>query len=203
VQSIDHTCTTIIMSESCADSNNQIPEKARFCKKCCDYLPIAEFPANANVCKKHDYLGTQTERWCKECKDFICLSLFRKGSVDFLCRKHMYNKSGRKAMEKQRNKPENVGIISIRNICYIDNRIFKHSSIGLTKAEIEILTKSKSQSELFHFALLPVDPTKIMSVDNVVLVSREKRDKMMKFFKSNNKEKYEKIAKKEKRRASA
>jgi len=52
------------MSESCADSNNQIPEKARFCKKCCDYLPIAEFPANANVCKKHDYLGTQTERWC-------------------------------------------------------------------------------------------------------------------------------------------
>jgi len=115
----------------------------------------------------------------------------------------MYNKSGRKAMEKHRNKPENVGIISIRNICYKDNIIFKHSSIGLTKADIEFLTKSKSQSELFHFALLPVDPAKIMSVDNVVLVSREKRDKMMKFFKNNNTEKYEKIAKKEKRRASA
>ena len=78
-------------------------------------------------------------------------------------------------MEKQRNKPENVGIISIRNICYIDNRIFKHNSIGLRKDEIEILTKSKSQLDLIHFALLPVDPTKIMSVDNVVLVSRSKR----------------------------
>jgi len=81
-------------------------------------------------------------------------------------------------------------------------KTFKQSSIGLTRDEIKMVTKSISNSELIKFALLPVDPTKQMSVNNVDVVSQEKRDKMMKFFKNKNQEKYEKIAKKEKRRAS-
>ena len=194
------------MSESCADSNNQKPERARYCKRCCDYLPIAEFSAtdtkNKDICKRHDDFGAKTVRWCKECDNFMCISLFRKGVVEFLCRKHMYDKRGRRAMEKIRNNPENVGFLSVRNICYVDMKTFKQSSIGLTRDEIKMVTKSISNSELIKFALLPVDPTKQMSVNNVDVVSQEKRDKMMKFFKNKNQEKYEKIAKKEKRRAS-
>ena len=184
----------------------QCEEKARYCKRCCDYLPIAEFSetdtVHTDICKRHDDLRAKTVRWCKTCNDFVCLSLFRKGVVEFLCKKHMYDQRGRKAMANVRNKPENIGFMSIRNICYVDMKTFKQNSIGLKREEIEMVTNSIIKSELIKFALLPIDPSKQMSIDNVVLVSREKRVNMMKIFKDNRHEEYEKIANEEKRRMS-
>jgi len=114
----------------------------------------------------------------------------------------MYDQRGRKAMANVRNKPENIGFMSIRNICYVDMKTFKQNSIGLKREEIEMVTNSIIKSELIKFALLPIDPSKQMSIDNVVLVSREKRVNMMKIFKDNRHEEYEKIANEEKRRMS-
>jgi len=207
VQSIDHTWTTIIMSESCADSNNHIPEKARFCKKCCDYLPIAEFSVtdtiNPNICKKHDDFLAKTTRWCKTCNEFMNLNLFRKTGGDFLCKKHMYLQMGRKYRAKQLTDPMKAGMLTIRNICSKDSKTFKQVSIGLSSDEIRKITMHVNAEDLATIALLPVDPTRQMSLDNVIVVHRKKRDKMIKVFKENDQEKYAEMANKEKLRQSA
>jgi len=114
----------------------------------------------------------------------------------------MYDKVGRKAMAKQRNDPEKVGYNSIRNICYIDMKTFKQSTIGLNREEILLLTQSLSKDELLNNAIVPIDPTQVMSLENAVVISRKLRAKMIQIFKNNDYERYEKIAQKQKKRAS-
>jgi len=170
-------------------------------------MPIEDFVGTdalkPNICNRHIEVAQSTTRWCKMCDKFICVSLFRKGLVDFVCRKHLYDRVGRKAMAKQRNNPDNIGYISIRNICYVDMKTFKQSSICLKRKEIELLTESISKHELLNFAVVPVNPSERISIDNAVVVSRKVRVKMINFFKNNDKNMYEKIAKKHKKKVSA
>ena len=182
-------------------------EKARYCKHCCNYMPIEDFVGTdalkPNICNRHIEVAQSTTRWCKMCDKFICVSLFRKKFQDFTCKKHMYDKLGRKAMAKQRNNPDNVGYISIRNICYVDMKTFKQSSICLKRKEIESLTGSISKHELLNFAVVPVNPSEIISIHNAVVVSRKVRVEMLKFFKNNDQKMYEEIAKRHKAQVSA
>ena len=182
-------------------------EKARYCRRCNNYLPIAEFAdaglLKSKICNRHSPVAQSTTRWCTVCDDFICVSLFRKAGQNFLCKKHMYDKVGRKAMAKQRNDPEKVGYNSIRNICYIDMKTFKQSTIGLKREEILLLTRSLSKDELLNFAIVPIDPTQVMSLENAVVISRKLRVKMIQIFKNNDQERYEKIARKQKKRNTA
>ena len=154
------------------ESDTESGEKARYCKKCLDYLPIAEFSAtntiNPNICKNHEDFLAKTTRWCKTCNDFISVSLFRKGGGDFICKKHMYEQMGRKYRAKQLTDPMKAGMLTIRNICSKDSKTFKQVSIGLSSDEIRKITMHVNAEDLATIALLPVDPTRQMSLDNVM-----------------------------------
>jgi len=176
-------------------------QRARYCTACRDYLPIEEFNTNessevTSLCKRHDDKTHKKTRWCRACGDFVCLSRFQKKKVVFLCKKHMYDLCVKKSIEKRKNDPVIALLLSQYNLCQMDCKIFKQTSMQLKKSDIRALLSHISQDEKSLYRLLPLDPARIIGMDNVVVVKCDDRKQMMMEFKKNNTSAYTTMAEK-------
>jgi len=172
---------------------------AQYCTCCRDYMPINEFSSNksgevTSLCKRHDNTPQKKTRWCRACGEFVCLSRFQNKKVVFLCKKHMYDLSVKKSIEKRKNDPVIALLLSQYNLCQMDCKIFKQTSMQLKKSDIRTLLSHISQDEKSLYRLVPVDPAKIISRNNVVVVKCDERKRMMLEFKNKNTSMYKIMA---------
>ena len=175
--------------------------RARYCTACRDYIPIEEFNTNessevTSLCKRHDDTTLKKTRWCRACGDFVCLSRFQNKKVVFLCKKHMYNLHAKKSIEKRKKDPVIALLLSQYNLCRMDCKIFKQKSMQLKKSDIRALLSHIGQDEKYLYRLLPLDPARIICMDNVVVVKCDYRKQMMIEFKNNNTSTYTAMAEK-------
>ena len=216
-------------------------EKARFCTRCREFLPLVLFIENdcaegtvATVCKRHNENERNNHvRWCRDCDAFIDLALFQKTNVHFLCRKHKYERAKRslnkqtktpllgrsmttsvekrtkspmpllcaqaslnthtnsplpgvsvpKLLKKRPVCPLQALIVSQLSLCRMDCKIFKRGPTTLKTLDLRNLLRHTTLEERPLCVLVPVDPRQITTIDNVVVVTREKRKELMQCFK--------------------
>ena len=181
--------------------------RALYCTACRDFLPIDEFNADdsskvTSLCKRHDDITQKNTRWCRACEDFVCVSRFQKKKVVFLCKKHMYNLHVKKSIEKRKKNPVIALLLSQYNLCQMDCKIFKQTSMKLKISDIRVLLSHISEDEKSLYRLLPIDPARIIGMDNVVVVKCDERKQMMIEFKNKNTSMYNTMAAKALQKAS-
>lgn len=193
-------------------------EKARFCTRCREFLPLTYFKDPdyagekvATVCKGHNENEQNNQvRWCRDCDAFIDIALFQKTRVHFLCRKHKYERAKRalkkqtknplpeapvKKMPKKRAAcPLQALIVSQLSLCRMDCKIFKRGPTTLKTVDLRNLLRHTTLEERPLCVLVPVDPRQITTIDNVVVVTREKRKELMQCFKCGKIKAYKRIA---------
>jgi hypothetical protein len=96
-------------------------------------------------------------------------------------------------------KPQKRSLTKMWARAYKDCRVFKQTRIGITQAEIQkLLTvgvgsgieKAGALLEAGGVAIVPVDPTKVLSVSNSALVSTNTRSVLMKQWKRSGEDEY-------------
>jgi hypothetical protein len=106
----------------------------------------------------------------------------------------MYITSGQRSAKKMRNNPQKRSLSKVWARAYKDSRVFKQTRIAITQAEISKILggmgKTGALSEAVEIALVPADPTKVLSVSNSALVSISTRRALMKQWKRSGTDEY-------------
>jgi hypothetical protein len=133
-------------------------------------------------------------RYCKHCKEFIPLNKFPSGPRRYVCKAHMWTSSGQRSTKKMRANPEKMLLTKVWARAYKDRGVFKQTRIAITQTEIGDLLRELDVT-LSHgeIALVPTDPTVILSVSNSALVSINTRNALMKKWKNSGKDEYCKL----------
>ena len=153
----------------------------RLCFVCQDFQPVNQFSkALDNVCQQHDKVpGTGEMRFCRSCKQCLPLNRFPSGQRRFLCRLCMWDRTGKAAKIRYRKRRSHIQ--RLWSMLYTDRAVFNQSHVGLTQGDIEkLLTMgSYTVSDSAGLAVVPLDPRIPLCIENAVLVTRERRRKLL------------------------
>jgi hypothetical protein len=167
-----------------------------YCACCMDFCPSTSFssmkvPPTKNVCDKHPTLELdKSGRYCRICNEFLCISKFPRGQRRYICKQHLWEFNGKISKAKLRANPWNKEIARLYSLCYSDRRLFSRSKIDITQAGIRKLFNEGSPQEKFGFAVLPIHPHEVLSINNAALVRREDRIKLLSYLKECDCESY-------------
>ena len=132
-----------------------------------------------------DHLGL---RFCKNCNRFVPIQNFATGTRRFQCKRHAYIAVGRHSKAKMMAKPQKRALNKVWIQAYLDaKRQFNQKRIDIKQAEIDKFVRAnvdiemdtKSFYENLAISIVPVDPTQILSVLNVALVTTRTRRLLM------------------------
>jgi len=147
---------------------------------------------DATLCNRHEPAKNGL-RYCRGCDDFVALDLFTKGSTQaFACKKHLtlYG-GGREAQHKRMQDVQQKRRIFIWRQCYADRKIFKQATIAIRQNEIEMQVIKINPNPLPGvYAVVPIDCTAIVTLENIAVVSLKERKALIKLFRTNDIEKY-------------
>ena len=141
-------------------------------------------------------------RFCTHCEDFIPLINFPSGPRRYVCKMHMWIASGKNSSKKMLSDPQKRVLNQVWARAYKDSRLFKQTRIAITQTEIaKILAGGgvggiEKTGVLYAagvVAIVPADPTKVLSVSNLALVAPSTRRVLMKQWKGFGKEGYCKL----------
>ena len=146
-------------------------------------------------------------RYCTHCEDFITVTSFSSGARRYVCKAHM-KASASRSTKKMLSNPQKRALNKVWARCYKDCSVFEQTRIGIKQAEIDQLLRvgvveEKGQNGLLYenlakgIAVVPVDPTKVLSICNAVLVTPDTRKLLKKMWKRSGKEEYGKLLRKE------
>ena len=179
-----------------------LPAKARYCVKCKIYIPIDYFTTDngsvsESVCNRHELektLDTNRLRYCKVCDNYIALDLFpRTAGMSYICKKHKYAADVvRKSKQTEESHPGRKRRLRHWKMCWADSRIFKQASLGMSQNEIEFEIAKVDQKGTGEYTIMPVDFEKVMTTENCVVVTVQKRKKLMKMVARHDLEAYAK-----------
>jgi len=179
------------------------PKKARFCVKCKIYIPINYFvtddgTVSESVCNRHELektLDMKRVRYCKVCDNYIALDLFpRTGAMSYICKKHKYASDvARRSKETEGSHPGKKRRLKQWKRCWTDSRKLKQVSIGMSQIEIDVEIAKIDQKGTGQHAVVPIDVEKVITTENCVVVTTQKRKKLMKMVAMNDLEGYAKM----------
>jgi hypothetical protein len=112
---------------------------------------------------------------------------------------HMWLASGKISSKKMLEDPRKRALNQVWSRAYKDCKFFKQTRVAITQAEIGKLlavvvaggiAKTWVLSEVGRIAVVPMDPTKLLSASNSALVATSTRSVLMKQWKRFGKEEY-------------
>jgi len=179
-----------------------LPAKARFCVKCKIYIPINYFVTDdgtlsENVCNRHELektLDTNALRYCKVCDNYIALDLFpRTGAMSYVCKKHKYASDVvRRSKQTEDTHPGKKRRLRQWKMSWADSRTFKQASLGMSENEIDLEIAKIDKKGTGEYRIMPIDVEKTMTTENCVVVTVQKRKKLMKMVAIHDLEAYAK-----------
>ena len=75
----------------------------------------------------------------------------------------------------------------------MDSRKFKQASIGISQHEIDLEIAKIDQKGTGKYAIMPIDVKKVITTENCVVVTTQKRKRLMKMAALNDLEGYARI----------
>jgi hypothetical protein len=179
------------------------PRKGGYCVKCKKHVPVHYFAwqdgtTHQTTCNRHELehkLDSDGLRYCKVCDEFIKLDLFPKtGAMSYICKKHKYAADViRKHKETEESHPGRKRRLRQWKLCWMDSRKFKQLSIGMSQHEIDLEIAKIDQKETGQYAIMPIDIKKVITTENCVVVTTQKRKRLMKMAAMNDLEGYARI----------
>jgi len=179
------------------------PPKARFCMKCKAYIPMNFFTTengtmSENVCNRHEVENTldmKRLRYCKVCDNYITLDLFPKtGAISYICKKHKYASDVvRRSKQSEESHPGKKRRLRQWKMCWADSRKFKQASLGMSENEVDLEIAKIDQKGTGEYRIMPIDVGKMMTTENCVAVTVQKRKKLMKMVAKDDLEAYAKM----------
>ena len=199
---IPHPSTDDMASEIAA-KEAALPTKARFCVKCKIYIPMDYFmtddgTVSESVCNRHELEKTLDKnglRYCKVCDNYIALDLFPKtGAMSYICKKHKYASDVvRRSKETEESHPGRKRRLKQWKRCWTDSRKLKQVSIGMSQIEIDVEIAKIDKKGKGQHAVVPIDVGKVITTENCVVVTTQKRKRLMKMVAINDLEGYAKM----------
>jgi len=180
-----------------------LPAKARFCVKCKKYFPMDYFMTDdgtlsETVCNRHELektLDTNGLRYCKVCEDYIALDLFpRTGAMSYICKKHKYAADVvRRSKETEDSHPGKKRRLRQWKKCWADSRKLKQASLGMSENEVDLEIAKIDLKGTGGYTIMPINVEKMMTTENCVVVTLQKRKKLMKMVATHDLEAYAKM----------
>ena len=118
-------------------------------------------------------------RFCRVCNDFLPITDFPRGQRRFTCRSHLWERIGKKAKKKLLMKPCKRLLARLWMQSYKDRRVFGHSRIALRQADIDTMIDAAEITQAGQLAVIPINPSQILSVGNAVLASKQARRELI------------------------
>ena len=114
--------------------------------------------------------------------------------MSYICTKHKYATDlVRKSKETEESHPGKKKRLRQWTMCWNDSRKFKQVSIGMSQHEIDSEIAKIDQKGTAQHAVMPIDVEKIITTENCVVVTVEKRKKLMKMVARKDLEGYAKM----------
>jgi len=199
---IPHPATPHMASEIVA-GQPALPAKARFCVKCKIYIPINYFvtddgTVSESVCNRHELektLDMKGVRYCKVCDNYIALDLFpRTGAMSYICKKLKYASDvARRSKETEGSHPGKKRRLRQWKMCWADSRKFKQASLGMSENEVDLEIAKIDRKGTGEYRIMPIDAGKMMTTENCIAVTVQKRKKLMKMIATDDLEGYAKM----------
>jgi len=199
---IPHPSTDDMASEIAA-KEAALPTKARFCVKCKIYIPMDYFmtddgTVSESVCNRHELEKTLDKnglRYCKVCDNYIALDLFPKtGAMSYICKKHKYASDVvRRSKETEESHPGKKRRLRQWKRCWADSRKLKQASLGMSENEVDLEIAKIDQKGTGGYTIMPINAEKMMTSENCVVVTVQKRKKLMKLVATDELEAYAKM----------
>jgi len=106
-------------------------------------------------------------RYCRKCEKSMSLDQFDPGEVRFFCSKHLreilrwyrQGDQGRRAVNNLRVK------------CWTDKATFGQPTVGLSCQDIRNMMTPDQIKTFSRYAIVPKDPTQILSASNALLIT--------------------------------
>lgn len=110
-------------------------------------------------------METAPDMWyCMECRGFLAQDQFKSGPRRTICRKHYNEKWNRIQVDRWKSNPQKKAADITWQVAYRDSVVVFDAKIHMTQGQVlELL-----QTHQGPIRLLPLDPTKPLSVDNYV-----------------------------------
>lgn len=119
------------------------------------------------------------EWYCTDCADFLPVDQFKPGPKRWVCRKHYNQRWHRTKMELWTQEPQRKKAHLIWQIAYRDGVAVFRQKINISQAQVQDLMRDHGPDQ----RLLPLDPTKPLSVDNYHVASLGTRKLMCRVWK--------------------
>jgi hypothetical protein len=145
------------------------------CSHCTNYPAVPDPPGGV--------------RFCTHCDAFIPIIKFASGPRRYVCKMHMWIASGKRSSEKMLSDPQKRVLNQVWGRAYKDCRLFNQTRIAVKQDDIGKLIMGSMAGGmektvvLGGIAVVPVDPTKVLSMSNAALVSTSTRSLLMKQWK--------------------
>lgn len=158
----------------------------------------ADGTLSETVCNRHELektLDTDRLRYCKVCDNYIALDLFPStGAMSYICKKHKYAADVvRKSKQTEDSHPGRKRRMRYWKMCWADSRKFKQASLGMSEKEIDLEIAKIDQKGTGEYRIMPIDVEKIMTTENCIAVTVQKRKKLMKMVATQDLEAYAKM----------
>jgi hypothetical protein len=125
--------------------------------------------------------GSVELRFCLECKTFIPKEMFKDRRR--LCRNHYNRRMRSLKLQAWNENPQKRKAYIAWQIAYIDSRNVFKQIINITPTEVLSFLEDIELSRISAVRLVPVDPSKPLSVKNCCLTSPETRKDMCNVWK--------------------
>jgi hypothetical protein len=146
------------------------------CSHCTDYPSVPDPPGCV--------------RFCTHCDAFIPIKEFASGPRRYICKVHMWRASGQRSAKKMLKNPQKRVLNQLWGRAYKDCRFFNQTLIAVKQGDIGKLLMGSGVAggiektvALGGIAVVPVDPTKVLCMSNIALVSTSTRCLLMKQWK--------------------
>lgn len=114
-------------------------------------------------------------RLCKKCDKLLPLDQFNPKKRKFTCKMHMRAIHHRTVLGTHEKRAFN----SLRCRARQDQLLLKQPRIHISRKQVKALLTDQQMEDFSHFCLIPKDPTKILSAENVLVVSSLQRKYIM------------------------
>ena len=120
-------------------------------------------------------MESETSRYCMKCCAFLAVGKFKTGPKRWICRRHYNEKWNTVKMELWKKRPQIKQANITWQMAYKDSVSVFLSKIEITPSQVLALLHDNDTPINSKVRLLPLNPTKPLSMENCWLVSLEIR----------------------------
>ena len=153
----------------------------------CDSLPRGSLPRD----RLPPVPDLDNRRFCRACQASLPVEAFPPGKRRYLCRRHNWLRNKKPSMDRARADPRKKLLRALWRRSWSDAKLaFGHPRIALKMGEIAQAFEKHEWPQESAIALVPANPTQLLSLNNLVVVESNARRQLLRAYRQGGETEY-------------